>query len=147
MFAKFLRKENPDQSYSAADTRSAWSKASQETKAFCSKKAAEWTQQGPFLPEEIHKALLSTAVSVSWTQLATLVSGTGNLEMISEKSIWFALVGWCRQRGTLTGVFTGTMAWTKIILGLMPLLLHMLPQILAHSMKAKQSIVDYVNMF
>ena len=47
----------------------------------------------------------------------------------------------CAEVAAVTG---SLMAWTKIILGLMPLLLHMLPQILAHSMKAKQSIVDYV---
>jgi hypothetical protein len=87
VFAKLLRKENPDQSYSAADIKSAWLTASHETKAFCSKKADEWIQQGPFLLQEIHKALISTAGSVSWTQVATLVSGTGNLEIISDKTI------------------------------------------------------------
>ncbi len=44
-------------------------------------------QQSPFIFEEIRKALLTTSGAASWRQLATLVSGVGNLELLGRTAI------------------------------------------------------------
>ena len=87
VFAKLLRKQHPDSLFSKAEIDQAWAEADDSTKKECRDQANEWLQQGPFLVEELHKALQSTGGSVSWTTLATLVSGSGNLEMIGETAI------------------------------------------------------------
>ena len=66
---------------------SAWEMASPSTRDACATTAEEWIQQGPFLLSEITKALSTTRGSVLWKTLATLVSGSGNLEMMSDKTI------------------------------------------------------------
>ena len=66
---------------------SAWEMASPSTRDACATTAEEWIQQGPFLLSEITKALSTTRGSVSWKTLATLVSGSGNLEMMSDETI------------------------------------------------------------
>lgn len=87
VFAKLLRQRHPDTLFSKDEIDQAWTKADDSTKKECTDQANEWLQQGPFLVEELHKALQSTAGSVSWTTVATLVSGSGNLEMIGETAI------------------------------------------------------------
>ena len=83
----FFRNYNPDEMLTNQKITSAWEMASPSTRDACATTAEEWIQQGPFLLSEITKALSTTRGSVSWKTLATLVSGSGNLEMMSNETI------------------------------------------------------------
>jgi len=87
VFGKLLRQQNPDQSHSKKDVDAAWMAASPHTKEHCTRLAKEWIEQGPFLVEELQKALQSTQGSVSWELLATLVAGSGNLQLVGQRAI------------------------------------------------------------
>ncbi len=87
VFTKNLRADNPDMKFQQKDIDAAWVSADAATKNECSEIADEWLQQGPFLLEELRKALQATGGSVSWRTVATLVSGSGNLEIIGKTAI------------------------------------------------------------
>jgi len=76
-----------DQTYSAKDVQAAWTAAGPRAKEHCRRLSKEWIEQGPFLVQELQKALLSAKGSVSWEQLATNVAGTGNLQPVGKKAI------------------------------------------------------------
>ncbi|KAL7577336.1 hypothetical protein ACA910_002073 [Epithemia clementina (nom. ined.)] len=87
VFAKLLRRENPDATFTKQQIDVTWDEATQQTHNDCGATAEEWITQGPFLLMELTKALSSTRGSVSWRTVATLIAGSGNLEMISATTI------------------------------------------------------------
>ena len=87
IFAKLLRHKNDGAAFTKAQLEEEWKKADASTVTKCNQIAKEWLNQGPFLISEITKALGKTKGSVSWTTLATLIAGTGNLQPISDDTI------------------------------------------------------------
>ena len=81
------RAEHPDTKPTNKEIETAWNSATQTEKKACADTAAEWLQQGPFLLSEITKALYCTGASASLAQIATLVSGTGNWEILCRTTI------------------------------------------------------------
>ena len=77
VFAKLLRKQHGDTKLSAAEIQDQWASASAETRTTCDRIAKEWLERGPFLQDELVKALKKTAGAVSWQTLATLLAGNG----------------------------------------------------------------------
>ena len=79
--------EHPDTNPTNTEIENAWNLANLMEKKACADTAAEWLQQGPFLLSEITKALYCTGASASWAQIATPVSGSGNLEILCQTTI------------------------------------------------------------
>jgi len=84
VFGELLHQQNLEQSCSAKDVGKAWMAAIPHAKEL----AKEWIKQGPFLMEELQKALQTAQGSVSWEKLGTLVFGSGNLQLAGQKAIW-----------------------------------------------------------
>ena len=87
VFTKQLKSQNIESAMTKEQVDAAWKLADKATKVACARTARCWLQQGPFILAEIKKALELTNGSASWALLATLVSGSGNLEMISKNTI------------------------------------------------------------
>ena len=82
VFYKKYCMEHPDTKPTNGEIENAWNSADLTKKKACANTSTKWLQQGPFLLSEITKALNCTGASASWAQIATLVLGSGNLEIL-----------------------------------------------------------------
>ena len=87
VFAKEMHAQNPGTKVMKEEVDEEWEALTEEQQCAYNFTADGWIERGPFLLSEVTKALHSTAGSVSWSTLATLVSGSGNLEMIGWSAI------------------------------------------------------------
>ncbi len=86
-FEKLLRNKNPDTRFTSAQIDEQWEKASSERRNECQNIVKVWKEQGPFLLKEIQNALQNSGGSLSWRNLANVVAGAGNLQIVSAETI------------------------------------------------------------
>jgi hypothetical protein len=86
VFAKYLRNQNPGTVYRQEDIDAAWEAADESTRDICAQMRDEWLEQGPFLVEEITRALKASEGCVSWRQMANLLAGSG-LQLVGAAAI------------------------------------------------------------